>query len=86
MKVSTPTVIDGSPHLTAVTQHDTNTIQPPLIGLRFDAAGSVKIRSTNGETHTITALAGEYLSGEIDMVYDTDTALTNAQMIGFVKK
>jgi hypothetical protein len=67
--------VDSSPYVVSVTPHDTNTYDPPLLGLRVGTtAGDIKVVS-NGATVTIPAVAvGETVVGSITKVFATDTA------------
>jgi hypothetical protein len=76
--------VDASPDGYTVTQHDsTNDPDGPFTGLRFDVAGTVVLLSGGGDVLTLTVLAGEYYPGTVVRVNDTNTTLTNAQMVGF---
>jgi hypothetical protein len=76
--------IDASPLMVAVTQHDSTDQDPILNGVRFDAYGTVSLES-DGVTHALNVIPGEYLAGRVDRINSTGTSLTNAQMIGFTR-
>lgn len=73
-----------------IVQSDTTVIDPPLKGIVLLEGGALKYRDTEGNevTKTFPAIgAGGFypfdFAMRIDMVFDTGTALTDAQMIGY---
>ena len=76
--------VDASPKMVAIIQHDSTDQDPILVGLRFNANGTVVFDSA-GVVHTITVSAGEYMPGRVDRVNATTTDLANADMIGYVR-
>lgn len=78
------------PELVAIVQSDTTVLDPPLAGLLVFTAGAVKILTEAGATLTLTfptaANGGSYptrLDAAITKVFDTDTAVTDANLFGF---
>lgn len=77
--------VDASPAPAAIVQSDTTVLDPPLAGIRINAAGALKIRSTDGSEHTLAVLAAEYLPGAIDMVFATGTDIADADLMGYIR-
>lgn len=65
-----------------------NTVPLPFVsnGIKCFAAGDVKFRTVAGDDDTITIPAGWVAGGhyiidtQVDLIYDTGTTLTDAQM------
>ena len=76
--------VDASPDMVAIVQSDTEDQDPILVGLRFNADGTVVFVS-NSVVHTITVTAGEYMPGRVDRVNATTTDLADADMIGYTR-
>jgi hypothetical protein len=80
--VTGDTLVNASPIMIAIVQSDTTVYSPPLMGLRINAAGTLKVRS-GGADHTLTCVAAEYMAGEFDMVYATTTDIADADLKGY---
>lgn len=73
----------------AIAQSDATVISPPLKAIDLFEGGTLKVRDTSGVTHALTlptmAEGGTYpyrLWLRVDMVFATDTAITDAEMLG----
>lgn len=76
--------VDASPQMVSITLDDAGNLNPPLIGIRVNVDGTLRIRSTSGTDFTLTVVAGEYIPGAINRVYDTGTVtITGPDLIGY---
>ena len=64
----------------AIVQSDATEYSPPLRGLYVMAAGDVKITTWDGVAEVWACPAGFYIPRYIKIVWDTGTAVTNANL------
>lgn len=75
----------------AIVQSDTTVINPPLRAIEIFAAGALKVREAGSgtdftKTFPVVASGGFYpyvFEGNFDKVYDTGTAIADADLLGF---